>query len=94
MGQFPEASASPYGPFDLVGNVFEWTSSLSRPYPYDPRDGREDLRNTKEGCVLRGGHYGGYSGYVHAAYRFSASPDDGDGNYGFRLALGLNDTGA
>ena len=44
------------GLFDLAGNVWEWCSSLSRPYPYDSADGRESL--SEPGLrVLRGGGY-------------------------------------
>ena len=50
----------PYGVLDMAGNVWEWTSSLYRAYPYDPADGREDLeaagraREPRWELVLRG----------------------------------------
>jgi formylglycine-generating enzyme required for sulfatase activity len=48
---------SPYGVADMVGNVFEWTLSLNKPYPYDPKDGREDPY-TFVGRLARGCYYG------------------------------------
>jgi iron(II)-dependent oxidoreductase len=33
--------ASPHGVQDMLGNLREWTSSVLRPYPYAPHDGRE-----------------------------------------------------
>ena len=62
---------SPYGALDMAGNVSEWTSSLYRPYPYAPRDGREDP--TARGArVNRGGswYYGAW--YVRTTYRATA----------------------
>ena len=47
---------TPYGCADILGNVWEWTHSLYRKYPYDINDGRE--KETELGYhVLRGGSY-------------------------------------
>jgi formylglycine-generating enzyme required for sulfatase activity len=58
VGHFP-AGASPYGALDMAGNVWQWTSSLDRAYPYNPADGREDpaasgMRVTRGGAWLLG----------------------------------------
>ena len=58
VGQFP-TGASPYSALDMAGNVWQWTSSLDRPYPYDGTDGREDpgvmgIRVTRGGAWLFG----------------------------------------
>ncbi|HLW03454.1 MAG TPA: formylglycine-generating enzyme family protein [Ktedonobacterales bacterium] len=41
IGEHPPESTSPYGAFDMAGNVWEWTRSTSADYPYDATDGRE-----------------------------------------------------
>jgi formylglycine-generating enzyme required for sulfatase activity len=42
VGLYPKG-ASPYGVLDMAGQVWQWTTSLHKPYPYDAQDGREDL---------------------------------------------------
>lgn len=84
VGLYPEG-ASPFGCLDLVGNVFEWTRSLYRAYPY-ALDGREELRST-EPRTLRGcswNHKGAY--FTRLSYRFQAEPSTRHSDIGFRLA--------
>src|SRR5262249_43936772 len=55
IGAFP-SGASPCGAQELAGNIWEWTSSLFRAYPYSARYGSE--RAEAPGCrVLRGGSW-------------------------------------
>jgi formylglycine-generating enzyme required for sulfatase activity len=65
---------------DLAGNVWEWTRSEYRTYPYDPRDGRE------ERFTLRGGSWFAPPLDLRAAYRLHLAPDDHLDDVGFRLA--------
>jgi formylglycine-generating enzyme required for sulfatase activity len=53
VGKYPDGQ-SPYGAYDMAGNVWEWVSSLHLPYPYDKTDGREDLAVNSD-RILRGG---------------------------------------
>lgn len=78
------AGASPYGVIDLVGNVWEWCSSLYAPYPYCADDGRE---NPEAGGwrVLRGGSWYDTEWGTRAARRLSSNPEHASHNTGFRV---------
>jgi formylglycine-generating enzyme required for sulfatase activity len=80
-----ESGKSPYGLYDMAGNVFEWTSSLLRPYPYDATDGREDL-NRGGDRVTRGGAWNEGSNDQRTFYRSWIGPNLSESLTGFRCA--------
>jgi formylglycine-generating enzyme required for sulfatase activity len=75
--------ASPYGLLDMMGNVWEWTSSEFRGYPYAEKDGREDADAAKR--VLRGGAYYEVAANVRCAVRIWNLPGDRYKGFGFRV---------
>jgi formylglycine-generating enzyme required for sulfatase activity len=79
---------SPFGCWDMCGNVDEWTRSHDQPYPYDPGDGREDLDAGDDiKRVLRGGSWAFDRGSARCTYRVRSNPDYGSGSYGFRVVV-------
>lgn len=79
------AGVSPYGALDMAGNVWEWTSTLVQPYPYDAADGREDLDSTGE-RVWRGGPWSNGVWWMRSAIRYRSVPFYWYYNLGFRCA--------
>jgi formylglycine-generating enzyme required for sulfatase activity len=79
------ANASWVGALDLGGNVWEWTSSLGLPYPYDQADGREDPQ--RPGArVIRGGSWIDQASSAHTSGRNQFDPALANVNVGFRCA--------
>lgn len=88
-GEYCPQGASPVGACDMAGNVWEWCSSLHRPYPYDAEDGREDLEvhGTR---VLRSGSWLNAHVEARTTYRLPPFPGDFilfDPTAGFRCAM-------
>lgn len=55
VGSIP-GGVSWVGALDIAGNVWEWTSTVWKLYPYDPTDGREDPESDRQ-RVWRGGSF-------------------------------------
>jgi formylglycine-generating enzyme required for sulfatase activity len=88
VGTYPE-DTSWVGAVDMAGNVWEWTSSLYAPYPYDASDGREvdgtvdadSPRVRRGGSFFRPGEV-----YFRLANRYQPPPDRYHNDGGFRCA--------
>jgi formylglycine-generating enzyme required for sulfatase activity len=85
VGCFPDGR-SPEGLLDMCGNVWEWTRSLYREYPYQPDDGREGLQSTAR-RVLRGGSFFDDRRDVRCACRRRSEPISGVSDFGFRVVV-------
>jgi formylglycine-generating enzyme required for sulfatase activity len=84
VGLYPRG-ASPYGVMDMAGNVWEWTSSDYKPYPYKSDDEREELlSNNKK--VLRGGSWGSNGNETRVTGRVSLATSNWNKNFGGRCA--------
>lgn len=91
VGSHPE-DKSPYGVYDMAGNVQEWTSSAYATYRGNPA---RTVEATDRFRVLRGGSYLAKAEFSRAAYRNAVMPTIGpsesdgwhsDYTYGFRCA--------
>lgn len=84
------AGMSWIGALDLAGNAWEWVSSLSLPYPYEPEQA-EDTSDTEWYRVLRGGSFAVVARLLRTAIRNSALPTEAYPAGGFRCARSIDD---
>jgi formylglycine-generating enzyme required for sulfatase activity len=82
VGSFAEGT-SPYGLFDMAGNVWEWTADWYQPYPGNTV---EDPFYGEEFKVLRGGGWFDEPDQVLTTNRSSTSPTAANDDIGFRCA--------
>jgi toxoflavin biosynthesis protein ToxD len=73
---------------DLIGNVWEWTSSLLKNYPYKSNDGREDPNDPGK-RVIRGGAWYYSQKLARCSSREANIPNYYSNSIGFRLARSL-----
>ena len=72
-GYFSPRGDSPYGCADMSGNVWEWTSTIYKEYPYKFDDGREATKADGD-RVLRGGSFRNYLWFARCALRRGSYP--------------------
>lgn len=84
VGAYP-TGASPFKVLDLAGNVWEWVSSLYRPYPYASTDGRENP-TAQYLRVIRGGSWSNFPWFLRSTNRGRVDPSDRNDVLGFRCA--------
>jgi len=86
--------ASWVGGLDMSSSLHEWTSTIFKPYPYDPDDGREatlDIDDHSE-RVLRGGswyHADGMIDNLTTTGRLAVTPQSAFWPFGFRCAKSI-----
>jgi formylglycine-generating enzyme required for sulfatase activity len=87
VGSFPDG-ASPYGVLDAAGNGWEWVSSVYLPYPYNAKDGREDLQKDAVRSTRGGGQDARAEELTtsHRGRQVSRNPHGGHHNISFRCA--------
>jgi serine/threonine-protein kinase len=84
------SGVSPYGLYDMAGNVFEWVSSINKSYPYDPTDGREELTG-RASRVIRGGGWSHTAHDVQSFYRSWIGPEYYESVIGFRCVRSVGE---
>jgi len=92
VGQF-EKGKSPYGVYDMAGNVFQWTSDWFKPYPNNQHLDNPNYGETHK--VLRGGSFYDCSYYkcgpsFQAFNRIALSPKTISVSIGFRCAKSIS----
>lgn len=85
---------SPYGALNMAGNVWEWTNSLFRRYPYRSDDGREimDMSSLR---ATRGGGWGDIAYWTRTTFRGmngGTAPNVRSEFLGFRIVAPVTST--
>lgn len=83
VGIFPK-NISPDGCYDMAGNVWEWCSTILKPYPYSLNDGREE-KISDGPRILKGGAYNTGKNLARCSYRMWRYPNYRSRYIGFRL---------
>jgi formylglycine-generating enzyme required for sulfatase activity len=88
VGKF-EAGKSRFGPYDVVGNVWEWVSDWYAPYTADAKENPTGPA-TGERRVIRGGAWNGsYATWLRPSFRYAQDPAALSYGVGFRCAKTL-----
>jgi len=84
VGSYPEG-VSPYGLYDMCGNVWEWVADYwaKKYYEYSPRENPKGPESVNA-HVIRGGSWANNTGYISATVRPDPNFEHRQGHKGFR----------
>jgi len=83
--------SSPFGLYDMNGNVWELTMSKFKKYPYQPMLSDDmNVTNPEERMVIRGGSFQTYLIYTRVSFRNFSKVDHCSEEIGFRIAYSEN----
>lgn len=80
---------NPWGLHNMHGNVWEWTRSIHKPYPYKEDDGRNKVKGISADTerVVRGGSWYDRPFRCNSSFRLSYPPYQRIHNVGFRIVV-------
>lgn len=87
VGSYSPMGDSPFGCVDMAGNVWEWTNSLYKPYPYKHNTNTQDALDDKHNRVVRGGAFFSQAKYLRVATRREMEPNRAFHGIGFRVVV-------
>ena len=92
VGKFP-AGKSRFGPFDVVGNVWEWVQDWEASYEDKPQTNPTGPKSGEKRVIRGGAWNGSFASWLRPSFRFAQDPTAKSYGVGFRCARALRDEG-
>lgn len=88
VGQY-EAGRSRFGPYDVVGNVWEWVADWEGPYSADEARNPSGPPNGERKIIRGGAWNGSFASWLRPSFRYAQDPKATSHGIGFRCAKTL-----
>ena len=88
VGKF-EAGRSRFGPYDVVGNVWEWVQDWEGAYSKDAQKNPTGPETGEKRVIRGGGWNGSYASWLRPSFRYAQDPAAMSHGVGFRCAKSL-----